>query len=670
MSRANTPWQPVTAADLQWDDAANPVAAAFGDVYYSRDNGLEESRYVFLLGNQLPQRWQLHPEKHFCIGETGFGTGLNFLLTWQAWRDLPQPRPRLHYLSIEKFPLSRADLARALGQWPALQSLASQLQQHYPGLLPGQHRLQFEDGDVTLDLWWEDAGHALPQLASLQLPLVDAWYLDGFAPARNEGMWRREVLQAIGQLCRDNATFATFTAAGQVRRDLGAAGFTVEKVPGFGRKRECLRGTITRERPAPAPAGVTPWDLPAQRRASPEQVLVIGGGLAGCHTAYALARRGIAVTLLEQSALAAEGSGNEQGILYTRLSLKHSALTDFALQSFRYASALYFELLQNNTLREGHDGALCGSFHQSDDAREMEALAGVLETVPELARVLDAGQANTILGIAQTSGGYWFPASGWLSPLAVCRALAAHPNISVMQDCGKLAVRAEDGCWQALRGDQIVAQARNAVIATGNAANQVRGLEWLPLQPIRGQTTDLASGGPLKNLRAALCHKGYIAPARNGEHCIGATFGLKDPDSRLREEDHRENLARLAAAVPDYRGELSAMDTHTLGGRVGYRCATPDYLPLVGAVPERQAFLRDYGQLRKNARQIIHSTGEYVPGLYLNTGHGSRGLTSTPIAAEMLASQLCGEPPPLDRELCRALAPARFLLRDLSRNRI
>ncbi|MDH3993411.1 MAG: FAD-dependent 5-carboxymethylaminomethyl-2-thiouridine(34) oxidoreductase MnmC, partial [Gammaproteobacteria bacterium] len=159
-------------------------------------------------------------------------------------------------------------------------------------------------------------------------------------------------------------------------------------------------------------------------------------------------------------------------------------------------------------------------------------------------------------------------------------------------------------------------------------------------------------------------------PARNGEHCIGATFSLQDPDSQLRDDDHRENLARLAAAVPDYRGELSAINTHTLRGRVGYRCATPDYLPLVGAVPERQAFLRDYGQLRKNARQIIHSTGEYVPGLYLNTGHGSRGLTSTPIAAEMLASQMCGEPPPLDRELCRALAPARFLLRDLSRNRI
>ena len=670
MSRGNTPWHPVTAADLQWDDLASPVAAAFGDVYYSRDNGLEESRYVFLHGNQLPQRWQRHPEKHFCIGETGFGTGLNFLLTWQAWRDLPQPRPSLHYLSIDKFPLSRQDLARALDQWPTLEKLAAQLKQHYPGLLPGQHRLQFEDGAVTLDLWWEDVNHALPQLASLQRPLVDAWYLDGFAPARNEAMWQGKVLQAVGQLCREDATFATFTAAGQVRRELGAAGFLVEKTPGFGRKRECLRGTITRSRPMPGPASITPWDLPRQQLAAPDHVLVIGGGLAGCHTAYALARRGIAVTLLEQSSLAAAGSGNDQGILYTRLSLKHSPLTDFALQSFRYAGALYRELLHDDALREGRDGALCGSFHQSDDAGEMQALARVLDTVPELAQVLDANQANEILGITQTSAGYWFPASGWLSPVAVCRTLARHPNITVIENCGELVLQAGDDCWQAVSGSKIVAQASCAVIATGNGASNMQGLRWLPLQAIRGQTTDLPSLGPLQNLRAALCHKGYVAPAREGQHCIGATFRLQDPDTRLREDDHRENLARLAAAIPDTRGELSAIATGALHGRVGYRCATPDYLPLVGPVPDREAFLHDYGQLRKNARQIIHETGEYMPGLYLNTGHGSRGLTSTPLAAELLASQLHGEPPPMDRELCRALAPARFLLRDLSRNRV
>lgn len=670
MSRDNTPWQPVEAAQLQWDDAANPVAAKFGDIYYSRDNGVEESRYVFLHGNQLPQRWQQHSAKTFCIAETGFGTGLNFLLTWQAWRELPEPRPRLHYLSFEKFPLTHEDLDRALQQWPELGNLTAQLQRHYPGLLPGQHRLLFEDGAVVLDLWWEEVQHALKQLASAQRPVVDAWYLDGFAPARNESMWHREVLHSAAHLCRENATFSTFTAAGQVRRELNAAGFEVEKAPGFGRKRECLRGIISSRPAEPSPDTQTPWDLSNQRYAPPERVLIIGGGLAGCHTAYALARRGIAVTLLEQSALAAEGSGNDQGILYTRLSLKHSALTDFALQSFRYASALYKDLIEEKALQEGRDGALCGSFHQSQDAEEMTALANVLQSVPELAQVVDADQANTLLGITQASAGYWFPASGWLSPIAVCHALVAHGNITVMQDCGELTINQQESGWQVLRGQQVIEEASHVVVATGTAASQFADLEWLPLQPIRGQTTALPSSDPLTRLRAALCHKGYIAPAQNGEHCIGATFSLRDPDVQLREDDHRENLTRLASAIPGCSDQLSTIDTQTLRGRVGFRCATPDYLPLVGAVPDRQAFLRDYGLLRKNAKQIIHRKGQYMPGLYLNTGHGSRGLTSTPLAAEILASQLCGEPPPIDRILGRALAPARFLMRDLARSRI
>jgi tRNA 5-methylaminomethyl-2-thiouridine biosynthesis bifunctional protein len=668
MSPGNTPWRPLVAAALHWTETGDPQSTAFGDVYYSRDNGLEESRYVFLEGNGLPARWLRTENKRFVIAETGFGTGLNFLLTWQSWQALPEPRPDLHYLSVEKHPLAPADMARALAAWPSLGTLAKELLEYYPGLLPGQHRLLLDQDRVTLDLWWQDVADALPDLASHGQPWVDAWYLDGFAPSRNESMWQLDILRAVAALSRPEATFATFTAAGQVRRDLADAGFTVAKVPGYGRKRECLRGRLSR------PAVITPpapcWDLGAAPPTPPASAMVIGAGLAGCTIAAALARRGIEVTLLDQGKLAAAGSGNEQGILYTRLSRNHSALTDFALQSFRFAVGFYRGLFRQGKLIEGLDGALCGNFHLSDDTDDMAALAALLATVPEFARVLNATQAEAVLGLEQHRGGYWYPQSGWLRPASVCQALVSTPAVRLLEDCGEIMLTASANGWEARADKRTIATAPCAVIATGTGSAAMASLDWLPLQAIRGQTTHLPTADMFGELRTGLCHTGYMAPAREGIHCIGATFNLQDEELALRVEDHSSNLVKLAAAVPHWRAALEALDPAKLDGRVGFRCASPDYLPLAGPVPDMPAFLREFAFLRKNARQTIASKGQYIPGLYLSTAHGSRGLTSTPLAAELLASQICGEPAPLDREMSRTLAPARFIIRNLSRNRI
>ena len=677
MKHNNRPWQAVAPAALQWTATGEPHSIEFDDVYYSRDDGLAESRYVFLHGNNLPARWQAHQSDRFTIAETGFGTGLNFLLTWQSWLDLPEPRPALHYLSVEKHPLARPDLARALAAWPQLEPLTTALLEHYPGLLPGQHRLVFEQGQVTLDLWWEDVAVALPDLAGHGQPLVDAWYLDGFAPARNGAMWQPAMFTAIAALSRPDASFATFTAAGQVRRDLASAGFKVAKVAGHGRKRECLRGVLERSPPPETPA-ITPWDLDSRTTAEPGQVLVIGAGLAGCHTAAALARRGLQVTLLERGKLACAGSGNEQGILYTRLSRQHSSLTDFALQSFRFASAFYRDMFSTGLLTPQEDGELCGYFQQSTDFEEMDALGATLSDVQEWARILDPATASSLLGVEQTAGGYWFPSSGWLRPASVCRALAAHPGIRLLEDCGDISLHQVSAGWEARSNDRPIEVASCAIIATGVQTGFTRlepgSMDWLPLQAIRGQTTQLPALAPFEALRAGLCHEGYIAPARaigkTRSHCIGATFNLADIDPDLREADHRSNLSSLAKAVPAWAEALAALDPAALEGRVGFRCASPDYLPLVGPVPDLPEFLHSFAALRKNARQTLPVTGQYMPGLYLSTAHGSRGLSSTPLAAELLASRICAEPSPVSRELSRALAPARFIIRDLSRGRL
>jgi tRNA 5-methylaminomethyl-2-thiouridine biosynthesis bifunctional protein len=245
-----------------------------------------------------------------------------------------------------------------------------------------------------------------------------------------------------------------------------------------------------------------------------------------------------------------------------------------------------------------------------------------------------------------------------------------HDNIEVMENCGEVTLHPEGGHWLALAKGQTLASASCAVVAAGTETTSMPQLNWLPLQTIRGQITQLPTARAFSALRAALCHQGYIAPAWEGTHSIGATFNIGDDDPALRTSDHSDNLAKLADAVPSCRDELQSFDTGALKGRVGFRCASPDYLPTVGPAPDADQFLNDFGALRKNAKHLIERRGSYLPGLYLNAAHGSRGLTSTPIAAELLASMICQEPLPFSRTLSRALSPARFIIRDLSRNRI
>ncbi len=669
LKRDNTPWGATPAALLQWTPSGEPHSGRFDDIYFSREDGAAESRHVFLAGNGLPQRWQRWAAPVFRIAETGFGTGLNFLLSWQAWRALPAPRPRLHYVSFEKFPLGPDELARALAPFDELAELARALVQAWPGRLPGQHRLLLEDGEVLLDLWWEDVAQALPDLAS-RGPQVDAWYLDGFAPARNDEMWRETLYPYIAALSRPGATFSTFTAAGQVRRGLAAAGFEVRKVPGYGRKRESLVGRIAAPGAA-MPWPDTPWDLPEQMAQAPASALVLGAGLAGCALARALALRGVRVSLLERGDIAGQASGNSQGILYTRLSRRHSALNDFALQSFRHAATRYAQWFASGGLASGVDGELCGMFHLEEDPGELAALADALDGLEEFAQVTDRVRAAQLLGVEPALDGLWLPASGWLNPPAVCRALVAHPLIELRTGCGELALAREQDHWIARDSHAaVIARAPVAAICAATGSRDLPGLEWLPLRAIPGQTTVLPQSAATAALRAAVCHRGYIAPASGGAHCIGASFRPNDPGLDLREPEHRENLDNLAAALPGLECELAGQPLADLAGRVGVRCTSPDYLPLAGPVPERADFLHSYAALRKNARQPIPRRGSYMPGLYLNAGHGSRGLSSTPLCAELLASMICGEPLPLSRELARALSPARFLIRDLSRNRI
>jgi tRNA 5-methylaminomethyl-2-thiouridine biosynthesis bifunctional protein len=321
-----------TSPLIDWQDG-QPVSRRFGDVYFSRDSGLEETRHVFLEGNGLRERWAaLAPHGRFTIGETGFGTGLNFAAAWALWDEVAPPGARLRYVSVERHPLAPADIARTLGLWAGLARPRQALLAQWSELPPGWHRFMFGDGRVLLTLLAGDVGAVLPRLDGR----IDAWFLDGFAPAKNPAMWQPDVLAQVARLSALGATCATYTVAGEVRRGLEAAGFAVEKTPGFGRKREMLRGVLRRP---PRAAWRAPWFARPVPRAAEREAIVIGAGLAGTSTAASLAARGWSVTLLDRhDSLAAEASGNPQGALYARLSPHATALSELATAGLEYTA--------------------------------------------------------------------------------------------------------------------------------------------------------------------------------------------------------------------------------------------------------------------------------------------------------------------------------------------
>lgn len=674
-------------ATINWLPDNTPQSHKYEDIYFLPQRGLQESRYVFLEQNRLAERWQqLDPAKTaaFTIAETGFGTGLNFLASCQLWMSTAPESHRLHFISVEKHPLTREDLSKALSNWPELDKLSQQLIKQYPVLVPGHHLINLNNGTITLHLLLGDGYDSLEQLLDTshsQLshqhgPKVDAWFLDGFAPAKNPELWHDKLFSLIAQLSCVGTSYATFTAAGLVRRGLAAQGFSVEKKAGFGHKREMICGQFIGpiHDHAPARKGPSaPWALPpAATTATPKSVAIIGGGLAGLHCAYAMARRGWQVKLIERhTELAQEASGNAQGMLYTKLSPQPGTLNQFTLSSYLYALRFYQQLVEDKILSPGNFN-FCGLLQLSTNEAALEKLKEAFKQHPQLVNFVDPATASELAGITITKPACYFPSSGWLSPSALCQQLASLENIQLLKHAQALSLEYSKEQWQVLDADkQCLAQCDNVIIANSLDALNFQQTAHLPLKSIRGQTTSINSSRALENIRTVICHEGYLTPSLNGQHTLGATFHNNDNCRSIRPEDHRLNIESLHRAIPACFPEgIDSLTGQIVGGRVGFRCNTPDYMPIAGAAPRQQQFLEDYDTLRKNAHSRVDTPGSYYPGLFLNIGHGSRGLTSTPLCAELIAALICKEPRPLPRKLWEALSPARFIIRDLIRNKV
>jgi len=583
-----------SGSPLTWTDDGQPRSRLFGDVYFSTEDGLAESRAVFLQGCGLPEAWS--GRRRFVVGELGFGTGLNIAALLDLWRRHRPADGQLHIFSIEGFPITADEAARALGRWPELAQVVGALTARWPGRARGLHRVDLPEFGANLDLAVMDAAQALSSWTGA----ADAWFLDGFSPALNPGMWSDDILGLVAQRSAPGARAATFTVAGQVRRGLAAAGFVVDKRPGFGRKRERLEARLPGEAADPRI----------------RRVAIVGGGIAGASAARAIRALGGEAVIVEASRPGAGASGNPAALVTPRLDAALGDAARLYAQAFGRAIQLY----------DAIPGAVLsrGVLQFAETARDADRFARVAASdvfEPGALALLDAEAATARVGEPT-------PAA-----LDQTTALVVEPATILDAWTGELvtanvaALEADGDAWRLLDADgQEILRADAVILAAALGSASLSPA--VTLQPVRGQ----ASWTVDRIAAAAAAWGGYVLETRDGL-LFGATHDRDDTGVEVREADHQRNLATLEAALPALHARAAASG---LAGRASIRATTGDRLPIAGSL---------------------------APGLFALTGFGSRGFSQAPLLAEHVAALALGAASPISAAAADLVAPDRFARR-------
>ena len=590
---------------LGWGEDGVPVSGRFGDVYFSREDELAESRAVFLQGCGLPQAWA--GRGRFVVGELGFGTGLNLCALVQMWRRNRPDEGRLHVFSVEGFPLAAEEARRALAHFPEVAEEAEALLRAWPPAVPGFHRLDLpSEWGVTLDLAVQPVETALSRWTGR----ADAWFLDGFSPAGNPEMWSEAVLGAVAARSAPGARAATFTVAGSVRRGLQAQGFAVAKRPGHGRKRERLEAVAPG---APAPAAQAP------------RVAVIGAGVAGAALARALAAAGARPLLVEAASPGAGGSGFPAALVTPRLDAGDPGLAELFAQALRRAHDLY----------SATEGAVLArgviQLEQAErDAARFDRIAAQSVWDQGAMRRLDEREAAAALGESVAGGALRMGGALAVRPAAVLSAWLAGIETRIAEVAALH--RTTDGVTLVDAGGARIAEVDQVVLAAGWGSAALAPA--LGLRPVMGQAEWVE--GPTT---APVAWGGYAVPTGRGL-LFGATHDRDRTDVEVSDEATTRNLETLRARLPGLADRAAAAEVR--GRRAAVRATSADRLPLAGALSER---------------------------VFVLGGLGSRGFALAPLLAEHVAALITGAPWPLPADLAARIDPVRLAERSASRDR-
>lgn len=646
-------------AKPQWRNS-QPYSQEYEDVYYSLDNGIEETEFVFIQHNHLVKRFSQLSSRQFVIGETGFGSGLNFLMAATHWLTLSQENQVLHYYSVEKNPFTPQDLVKAQSCWPELANIAKQLQQQYQLASTGFHSFNLFNGRIKLVLMIGDAELMLSQMQGQ----VDAWFLDGFAPGCNPEMWSEGVFSQIKRLSKPKTSFSTYTAAGVVRRGLAEVGFDVKKVEGTGNKRHMLMGQFKAD--IPSHVSQKPWYEASHKSPKANTICIIGAGIAGLTTAYALVKRGFKVDILEAGdAPGFQGSGNPRGMLMPRLSLQDSADAEFYNAAYFYTQRCLQQLdVHQNSWQQ------TGGLQLASSERIKKQIANYPQD-ELLARVLDGETASQLSGLSinKDEKVHYFPKAACVYPKkilaklieAMGESLKIHYNLQV----DSLEYSQQQSTWHLKnkQGEQLFT-ADCLILASAWQSKLFKQCDHLLLQPARGQVSLFRANSNSQKLKMPISYEGYLLPEHNGEHIAGASFKVDDCDNGLTAEEHQQNFEHVNQW---FSGLFSSNDI--TGGRASVRAVSCDRMPIVGRAPDAQQYAADYGDLYKGKPAAKYPIGSYHSGLYLNTGHGARGFCSAFLSAEILVAGICNEPLPVSSRVSYSLHAARFLIRSLKKRK-
>lgn len=663
----------VQPAHIHFDNKNTPISDQFNDIYFSNQDGLAETHYVFLEGNQLWQRWLQFSEAHFIISETGFGTGLNFFATITLFRKFraqfpDAPLKRLFFISFEKYPIPLEQLQLAHQAYPEFAEISQNLTALWDingTPIEGCYRYHFNE--TTLDLWFGDINQQLPQLGDYMQNHIDAWFLDGFAPSKNPDMWNTEVLQQMYRYTKTGGTFATFTAASAVKKGLESVGFSVEKRKGFGKKRECLHGCKTIEQPTNI---TTPWYL-AQSAQFSEQanIGIVGGGIASLFTALSLLERGAKVTLYcEDESPALNASGNKQGAFYPQLSDDDERNIRFYVHAFAYGlQRLHWAIEQGIEFEHQFCGvALCG--YDAKSAVKLEKISA-FNWHSKLYQAMNQAELSKVVGLPLPCGGGFIANGAWLAPRQFMQnafALLEKFGLAIKTSQKITALSQAKQDWIVTNEKGETFQHNIIVLANGHKLHQFEQTAHLPLYAVRGQVSQIPTSKNLLKLKTVLCYDGYITPVDSAQtsHCIGASHVRDCEERHFSDTEQQENQLKIQKNIGlDWTKEV---DTSGNLARMGIRCAVRDRIPMLGNVPNFAIQAEQYQNLfnlRRRKQEIPVATN--YENLYLVAALGSRGLTSAPILGETLASMIYGEPLPLSEDILHALNPNRSWMRKL-----
>lgn len=647
MSEAHkNPVKLITPAEIDWHDKT-AVSRHYDDIYFSAEDGIAETEYVFLTQNKLPQAWQ--GKEQFCILETGFGTGLNFFCTLDKWFQTAETGATLTYISVEKYPLSKHDFKQQQYIWPQFSQYIQELVKLYPPMISGFHSLSLCNGRIKLLLLFGDATEQLSTLVAK----VDACYLDGFAPSKNKSMWHADLYQQLARLLKPGATLSTFTAVGEVRRGLQQAGFEMKKLDAYGSKRHMLSGQLKH---LADESLLYPWFQYPDFNFKNKQAVIIGAGIAGLTTALALSESGWQVTIIERSGSVASGaSGNPAGVVMPRLDKQQSSDARFYWQAF-YSARRKLMQFKEQGLDTGWQPS--GVMQLNSDTDHY------LAHWPEaLMTAVKQEQSKKNCGVTTSKDALWLPQCGYINPKKLCTSVFENykNKIRFVFDTSVSKLTADKTRWQihTNKGDYY---SDAVVICNAEAANQFSQSEWLNLQPVRGQVSYLQNTTLASRIKSVICDSGYAIPLASDQLLIGATFERDDTNRALKNNDHLLNLKQFYQSL-DEKYQLTASDVVPVTGRASIRAMTPDRLPLVGAVADYSAYQQLYADLARGKRPASYQPAAYHQGLFINAGHGSRGLTSCFLSADILSALMSAAALPVDAEIVSRLHPARFIIK-------